>query len=767
MKIGEAVAALGIVQADGDIAIVRPSDKGMVHYTLAEVENVELRSDTYLATGTFGPGTITRKGGRSAGNLIRINELPFDFDLSDFTGIPKADLWAMPDESLWTLIEAQREAVEFAFRSIGLTLHRIDYTGYGLAGYLKLPLHKPDAIPAIQALHVRIVERINAIARVKLCDPQVKDAGTRIMRLPGCLNTKGEIHRLSRTLTRTDGLVTEAQLQVAAGATSSAPARIVPVAGSLLDEATTDQLIAAVQPHWTLGQKHHLALAISGLLAKAGVPEEQTLSIISRLSAFDDKPWDREKCVNRSYERVRSGDAVKGFYGLRETLPPELLDWLDGIAQRVRQANAPILTAGGQRFTVGEGRADESPNDQQPNVQTNNLPEFFEPPDCVFSGWVGDYVSLMEPTTEAPRAFHLGIGLTTAGALVGRHVHTVYGSDPLYPNLYTLIVGQSGRTRKDTAIRRSITMLRQNLTVGTSTINHGVNIATDVGSSVALINELKDAPNTLLYLTEFSRIMGNARRKGSETILPTLMEAFDTPFIIQNKSMGNPISAEFPFLSILSATQPEILSGLMTSDDLHSGFANRWLFVCGNPASEGIADPPVLDRAVATSLFHDFWLARCKYEMGKGITLAKDAADWWRSWYLKDFRHVSESPEEDAMRARHAVLIRKIALIYAIGDGATNIRVQDLERGTAFVEWSWAHVQRMLGTWGRSIEGQIESRIVAALERKGAMKRRELQISTSSRKWSGSDFTKAFDNMVKNQWIAVDPLGVVALNRTT
>lgn len=754
MKIGEAVAALGIVQQDGDIAIVRPSQKGMAHYTLSEVGDKELTSDTYLATGTFGPGTITRTGGRSAGNLIRINELPFDFDLSDFTGIPKDELWTMPDNALWPLIEAQKEAVDFAFRSIGLTLHRIDYTGYGLAGYLKLPLHKPDAIPAIQALHVRIVERINAIARLKLCDPQVKDAGTRIMRIPGCLNTKGPIHRLSRTLVQVDGLVTEAQLQVAAGATSSAPARIVPVSGALLDAATTDQLIAAVQPHWQLGQKHHLALALSGLLAKAGVPEEQTLSIIGQLSAFDDKPWDREKCVHRSYERVRSGDPVKGFYGLRETLPGELLDWLDGIAQRIRQASTPILTAHGSRFEV---------TDSERVKPSAVLPEFFEPPDSIFSGWVGEYVALMEPTTEAPRAFHLGIGLTTAGALVGRHVHTVYGSDPLYPNLYTLIVGQSGRTRKDTAIRRAITMLRQNLTVGSSTINHGVNIATDVGSSVALINELKEAPNTLLYLTEFSRIMGNARRKGSETILPTLMEAFDTPFIIQNKSMGNPISAEFPFLSIISATQPEILSGLMTSDDLHSGFANRWLFVCGNPASEGIADPPVLDRTVATALFHEFWLARCKYEMGRGITLDRAATDWWRNWYLKDFRHISESPEEDAMRARHAVLIRKIALIYAIGDGATHIRVSDLERGTAFVEWSWAHVQRMLGTWGRSIEGQIESKIIMALERKGPMKRRELQMATNSRKWSGSDFAKAFDNMVKNQLLVVDITGVVGL----
>jgi hypothetical protein len=136
MNVGEAVAALGIVQQDGIIVICRPRAKGGVdHYRLDEVADAELKKDTYLCTGTFGPGTVTRQGGRSAGNLVRINELPFDFDLNEFTGIAKEELWQMSDAALWPLIEAQRDAVIFTFQSIGLTLHRIDYTGYGLRGF--------------------------------------------------------------------------------------------------------------------------------------------------------------------------------------------------------------------------------------------------------------------------------------------------------------------------------------------------------------------------------------------------------------------------------------------------------------------------------------------------------------------------------------------------------------------------------------------------------------------------------------------------------
>lgn len=754
MKVGEAVAALGLVQRDGEIVIVRPTAKGMAHYRLDEVADNELTKDTYLATGSFGAGTVTRYEGRSAANLVRINELPFDFDLSDFTGIPKADLWAMPDAALWPLIEAQHEFVEVTFQSIGLVLHRVDYTGYGLAGYLRLPLHKPEAIPAIQALHVRIVQRINAIARVKLCDPQVKDAGTRIMRLAGCLNTKGAIERVSRTLVQREGMVNEAQLTVAAGAVSDAVPFSVPEVGSVLDEATITTLIEAVSPHWMQGQKHHLALAISGLLAKAGVPENQALAIIRALSGTDGDYWDRKVTeVHTTYERVRSGQAVKGFYGLKEVLPAELVTWLDGLGQRIRQASTVTLTAGG---SAGDrGREDAKPKSKRS--------EFEDVPEEALTGWIGDYAKVMHPTTEAPIAFHVGVALTVAGALIGRHVHAQYGTDPLYANLYTLLIGRSGRTRKDTAIKRATRVLFDNAPSGNKILMHGIGIATDVGSSTKLIDLLSKHPNTFLYLTEFTRLMGNARRQSTETIIPTLMEAFDTPTVMQNNSMASPIEAVYPYLSIIAATQPDILADTMSGSDMNSGFANRWLFFCGN-AGEANPFPPVLDRAVVTRLLHDFWNARQTYASGASVAMSKQAIDRWRDWYIADFQRESPSAEEDSMRARHAVLIQKIALIYAVSAGATTISLDHLNIAIGLIEWMWDQIKRMTPSWGRSIDGQIEERIKALLAQRGPMKRRDIQMRCDSRKYSGVEFGRVFDMMAKNQVIVVDPFGMAAMN---
>lgn len=748
--VGEAVRALGIVADDGELVVVKLRNGTAENYLLAEVADKALGKDTYLKTGTYATGTVTRHKGASRENLVRINELPFDCDASEYFGVPKADLWQMPDDALWPLIEQQRAEVEQVFAAIGLELHRIDYTGYGLAGYLRLPLHKPEAIPAIIDLHARIVERVNKIARAPLCDPQVKDAGTRFMRIPGCLNTKGPIPRQTRTLAMRDGMVSEAQLRAAAGAESAMPAMIVPRTGSGLDRGTVDMLIDAVRPHWTEGRRHHLALAISGLLAKAGVPEEQTTAIVEALGAGDDTPWDRVKAVHTTYERVRAGQQVQGFYGLRETLPGELVAWLDGIAQRVRQATTPILTAGGMAARVPEPRADRRT-------------EFDDVPACALTGWIGAYCDLVTPTTESPVAFHVGVGLTMAGALIGRHVHAQYGTDPLYANLYTLLVGRSGRTRKDTAIKRATRILFDNAANGTKIIQHGIGIATDVGSSTKLIDMLARNPNTLLYLTEFTRLMGNARRQATDTIIPTLMEAFDTPTVMQNNSMANTIEALYPYLSIIAATQPDILTETMSGADMNSGFANRWFFVCGNLGHPNPL-PPVLDRAAMGRLLHDIWDAKHSYPTGAALAMDADALAVWTDWYLTDFHRESPSAEEDAMRARHAVLIQKLALIYAVCDGSRQVREKHLSIGIALVEWMWDQIKRMTPAWGRSLEGQIEERIKAVLAARGPMKRRDVQGACGSRKWSAVEFGRVFESMVKNGTIAVDPFGVAALS---
>lgn len=759
--IGQAVAALGIESPDEyDLCIVRFDEQGPVNYRLADVARKRVTGEIFIGSGLFRPATLHPRHGRKGANVAAILWLPFDFDLADYLGFPedkaerkKQMIWlhAMPQVDLDAMIGNLRQDVEETFRLLNLPIHRLDYTGYGLCAYVYLPRHRLDVVTELQGLHKAIVTRINKVWRGTLADPGVSDAGSRITRLVPAANRKGPIERQTATLYYKPELLfaTEAQLREAAGEATAPPQRLVPRSGHGLPDGTVEQLIDAILPSWREGSRHALALALAGMLAKHGIPEAQAELILERLAADDEERGDRLTAVRTSYERVRSGMAAKGFFGLRELLPAAALEWLD--------ATLSAHAKRGVRLSVGGKRYESA---AEPQTEED---EYQPAPEAALRGWIGEYCRLMQPTTEAPAGFHLGVGLTVAGAVIGRRISIVAGGDVLYPNLFSLLVGRSGKSRKDTAIKRGVRML-SGAPMGARIIKHEISITTDVASSEGLLKVLSDKPNTLLYITEFSKLVGNARRKATTTIVPTLIEAFDTPPVMANLNKASPVEARYPYLSILSATQPDILASLMADEDIHSGFANRWMFFCGSGVGP-LPTPPAVDPVAAAKLLGDLWDIRQNVYPDE-VALRFDAATQqrWNDWYCADYSRASGGPEEDAMRVRHSVLIQKIALIYAVADAASAIQLAHLEAAIAVIDWMWRHVQRLMATWGGNLQREIEQRIIEVLTKQGPMKRWQLQAKCSNRRWSAKDFSGALRALMETESVIADGAGYVAIN---
>jgi hypothetical protein len=746
MKVRDAIAQLGIdpAQAPGELCIVQITKGGAKHYRYDEVADRNITTDLYLATGTFAPGSISIDGGRSADNLTSVFWLPADIDFKDYLNLPKAELHTWSDGDLMTTARALAQDVRELYELIGVPIHRIDYTGYGIAVYTYLNGHTTADIPTIRDLNRALVETINAQWGSTLADPGVHDAGTRIMRLVPGPNTKGETPRQAQTIYRAEGHVAVADLtRTLQTRTRTTVARAIPRIGTTLPENVVADLVNAIKPHWIDGQRHGVALALAGILAKAGITEDQAVEIVEQAAGNRN----RVKDVESTYKRARAGLETRGLFGLRDWLPIETVEFIDRTLDEVRPRNADIT------FTASDGVAYDNTPEDMPVLPI---------PEVVKTGLIGEYIALMRPTTEASESYHLGVGLTIVSAMIGRNIFVDYGSQ-VYPNLYTLLVGVSGKSRKDTAIKRGTRLLTSTATNGTTQLRSNVKIVTDVASAEGLIGSLSEHNNILLYLTEFSRLVSNARRKGTTTILPVLMEAFDTPAVLSNLSKANPLNAEMPYLTILSATQPRILEGLMSDEDVHSGFINRWLIIPGKSEAP-IAWPVSVDQQAALILFEQMHAAiHSAYPVGFAMELAEDARSFWEDWYEADWKR-KQAPDEEAMRARYSTLIIKLALIYAVLNGDQVITRDNLERGIAFIDWMWAHVARMVPGWGSTLHGQLEHRIVQVLKEQGPMKQWRLsQLVSNKRKWSATDIKAMRDALVSTGVIAIDAAGVVGL----
>lgn len=765
MKIGEAVAATGMQALNGyEPVVVVLRDGRFRNFPLSEIAQQELRDEVFLTSGLFARDTIDEFSGRSKENVRNLFWYPFDFDLADFTGIEKARIRTWPQTMIWDTVQALISEVKLIFNSLGLPYHRIDYTGYGVAVYTYAPEHTVEEAPRLMDMHGRIVDRINMIAGDPICDKSVRDAGSRFTRLPPSPNRKGPVERISETLEfipRDDAPITMEELELIAGAAPVVSAT-TPIRSQELAQEDMATLVEAIAPFWTEGRRHLIALGLCGLLAKSGVSEDQAQEVIAILSSDDPETRDRFACVRTTYNRFRAGGDLLGFYGLKDLLPSVTLFTVEESLERVKNAAYPLLELGERTSMTC--------------VTVNNrLYEFaFDPiPEICLRGWVGQYVENMLPTTEAPAAFHWAAAMGLASATFGRHVAIEYRG-PLFANLYLLLVGPSGKSRKDTAISNARNMLLREVHDGYAFIAPEPAVRGDVQSAEGIIDILAGQveeghpANLFLYLSEYSKLTGNAMRAGTSTIMPVLMELFDCPPFIGTSGRGKPTRAENPYVTIMAATQPAILASLVRPDDMTSGFSNRWFYVLGN--GNGPKPRPQRVDHVWLNAAHRRLIETVEsYSRRDGslpvLTMSASCADRWDAWYIDHYNALDSSEEEAEMRQRHPVFAQKLSLIYAVLDGATEVQSCHLEAALAAVEWMWGHLRPLIRTWGRSDDGQIEERVLHVLHEHGAMKRRDLQAYCHNRRWSAVDFNRVLAGLLGSEVVVQGQDSVIGLPR--
>lgn len=744
--VGEAFDNLGYALKDDEtVAIVTVLGNRVITRRLQDVADEPIGANRYFSTGTFPKDTtFRRKGDRALDNVRRILELPFDFDLKDFLHCDKAELYDLGDDELQSYIEPLRQAVEALFGRLNLPIHRLDSTGYGLSAHVNVPSHKPESVKPLKELHAGIVRKLNSLFGETIADPQVSDAGSRIMRLVPCENVgaytdgRSAPPRQTFTIARADGYVTDPMLRTAADAIAwSGKPVTVPAEGDALSDDECQRIIDAYRPYHNHGQKHFMGLGIAGQLGNARVPESQALTIVSAIASDDRKPWDRQKAVHDTYDKIRAGVTVSGFYILQSIVPEDVINGVDRILQKVKQANDPKITFIQDRQS---GKLNDDP------VKLFNPPL---PPTQAFHGWHGHYLDLVYPTTAASIAFHLAASTTLQAALIGRRISTIYAGGRVYPCQYSLAVGPTGNSFKDTAYRRSIELIEhaQQGETDRTLLNTAFTITTDVASREAVIRSLSRHNNMYLFATEMVSILKNASRESTSTLLDALINIWDSPSVIQNNSIaaandGTNIAHE-PTLNIYGGIQPGRMAEQMTETMMTSGLGNRMAIFMGVGRGK-LPRTPRMDPAGAAELYRELKQNIQSYPEGTELEMTPEAGERWDDWFLA----VPDEQEEIAadMKVRYPVMIQKWALLFAVSDRAPAVGLEHIESAIALGDWMWECVRRLLPTWGTTPERKIEERMLTVLQQRQPIEKRILTQYVRG-KWTSREVAQVLKSL--------------------
>jgi hypothetical protein len=332
--------------------------------------------------------------------------------------------------------------------------------------------------------------------------------------------------------------------------------------------------------------------------------------------------------------------------------------------------------------------------------------------EAAFIGPVGEYVRAIAPESEGDPAAILAQTLVAFGNAAGRHPHFTIEDTTHHTNLNAVIVGKTASARKGTSLGRAFGL------VAAADLDWGERNAGDGGlsSSEGLIRAVHDDPTDphadkrlLAVMGEFGETLEKMSRDGN-TLSATLRQAWDGS-TLRVRTRSDPLKATGAHVSVIGHITEADLKEQLTAASIGNGFANRFLWVAARRSRElplgsqvTVSQYPEAIAAVRASI-------EWAHEKPREIKMSGKLTSRWTKLYS------ALAYDDDPLAAildRAAPQIRRLALIYAVSERATQIEHRHLNAAEAVWAYAEASVRYVFSDARKpGLTGQIEQLLAA------------------------------------------------------
>jgi hypothetical protein len=484
--------------------------------------------------------------------------------------------------------------------------------------------------------------------------------------------------------------------------------------------ADADILLAAVARtaaaallarHWpTAGNgRHNTMLGLAGALARAGWQESDVKTFCS--AVYHSLPDPDPKAMTRSddevgstFGKMRDGNTFTGWPHVAAAVGQDVvtlaIEWL-------ALPPEPPLTH--------EAQSDCKTSKEKPQRAAGDFSGFMAPWAApmrkeAFYGLPGRFVKLVEPHTEADPNFLLLMFLIYSGHVLGRNCYMMAGGDAHYANLFACGVGPTSAGRKGSAT----SPVELFFTQGDYAPGLG-NRLPSLASGEGLIWAIRDEVRGRIYdkqtksytegvieqavtdkrlivnMAEFVSALQMMRRQGS-TLSPVARAAYDTGFLV-SPTKNSPAKATGAHVSIVAAISKEELLRTIEEVDADNGLLNRFLWCCSR-RSKCLPEGGRLVEVITSKDWQDLQkeFNRIMPAAPRHMARNSDAQDLWGrdsnpdqgvyAWLSRERFGLA-----GAVTARAHAHVLRLSLLYAVLDGATEVRPEHLDAALAVWEY--------------------------------------------------------------------------------
>jgi len=318
--------------------------------------------------------------------------------------------------------------------------------------------------------------------------------------------------------------------------------------------------------------------------------------------------------------------------------------------------------------------------------------------------WLNGLQEYVEDT-EAPRDFWLWGGIFTLCTTLQRRVWLPYGLEPIFPNIYVLLVAPPGKCRKAGPPSLAKKML----------IKAGIPVSIDSFSKRDFTKELAE-----LYKTEHftydgemkpqtpiglvSKEMSSLLAVDPKGMIEVLTDLFDSHDEWEYGTSGQGHDKLYGVcVSCFIATTPVWFAANLPQEAIGGGFTSRFVIITGYDKYKRVPIPSIPDEGLYNKLLSD--LSVIALLTGE-FKWTKNSRDFFKSWYKTLDDKVNETKDDrlhSFIERMHVMALKVSMAIHVSYSNELVIKLSDIEGATALLETVLQTAGDALGGHGRSI----------------------------------------------------------------
>jgi hypothetical protein len=348
--------------------------------------------------------------------------------------------------------------------------------------------------------------------------------------------------------------------------------------------------------------------------------------------------------------------------------------------------------------------------------------------------WLDSYLQYTD-NSESPISYHTWCGLSVIAGALQRKVYLKWGlGQIIYPNLYVVLIGASGRTRKGVALGIAKDILRQVTGVSIAPESSSGRQAMILAMKRSILNFHDPSTGSVKLhcaITAFSEELSVFLGQGDIAYLSNLTDWYDSKDDWEYETVGRgKDTLQGLCLNLMGGTAPDWIQSMIPPEAVGGGFTSRVIFIVETEKRKTVPKYEMTnaDYELQGKLVRD--LERI-HKLAGEVQFTPTAEHLYTDWYVEqDMLLAQGKPAIDDSRfagycERRATHIRKLMLLCSAsrGDDLT-IRQEDFDRSLGLLTSAEINMHKTFGGLGRARNSDITEQIKDYIARIGTTTRK-------------------------------------------